>query len=164
MLDSLTAAIRRNPNPLPEQRAVGVRGRGRGRSRGRGGRGIHVHTSSRTDIGDQADWTIETLKAAWYSHLSKDYEAHLQERGVERENWHAMWQSDLIAPREEDVVIKEELKGLWVIDDRHYVVEGECPVREVAIRWEVVLILCCRCVESLYLAGLDLRKLVSEGS
>ena len=75
-----------------------------------------------------------------------------------------MWQSDVLAPKEEDVVVKEELKGLWVIDGRHFVVEGECPVRDVAIRQEVVLTLGCRCVESLYLAVLDLRKLVWEGS
>jgi len=71
---------------------------------------------------------VDTLKAAWFGHLDKQYEWELIDRGVEKDSWDAIKAADPMAPKEENVVVKEELKGLWTIDGIHSVVEGECPV------------------------------------
>lgn len=51
---------------------------------------------------------------------------------MEKDNWEAMKEADPVAPKEEHILVKAELAGLWSIDGVHYVVEGECPVRLVS--------------------------------
>jgi len=81
----------------------------------------------------------------------KDYEEMLLSQGIQREQWDGFKAADVNAPREDSLVIKEELKGLWIIDGRDCIVEGECPVR-----YESLLIMgseyscMCRCAGNQY--------------
>ena len=47
---------------------------------------------------------------------------------MEEKNWAVSRELDGNAPTEGGAMVKEELKGLWVLDGVYYVVEGECPV------------------------------------
>ena len=60
--------------------------------------------------------------------MIRRYEAKLEKDGVERENWELIKQNDAEFPMQERLVVKEELKGLWSIDGKDWVIEGECPV------------------------------------
>ena len=92
------------------------------------------------------------LRAAWFQYLDKRYETRLAERGVEEESWKTFKETDMDAPREDSLVVKEELKGFWTIDGREWVIEGECPVRRAA-RHTGKNSHGCRCVGRRYRVG-----------
>ncbi|WVQ83448.1 hypothetical protein IAT38_005589 [Cryptococcus sp. DSM 104549] len=149
---SLTAAIRRNPNPFPEAGHPGFRGGIRGRG-GRGGRGAargrgaaHAHTHPTGNggghpapLGPGPDhWTEHDLRAAFLAGRDAQVDKVMSARGWPREEWasvkEAMFGEDGASGERgggedgEEVEVKEVLRGLWMIRGRWWVVEGECPV------------------------------------
>ncbi len=60
-------------------------------------------------------------------------------RGIEKVDREAIKLIEPSTRKEDNVVVKEELKGLWVIDGLHCVVEGECPVCQLFPRLEHAL-------------------------
>ena len=127
LLDSMIAAIKRNPNSHPARYPGPARGRGRGR-----GRGINASQNlGRSSNNGITNWTVDSLTAAWYQYLEREYETQLALAEVPRESWDTMKLCDEKWPREENLIIKEEMKGLWNIEGKQFVVEGECPVSHV---------------------------------
>ncbi|ORY26080.1 hypothetical protein BCR39DRAFT_274869 [Naematelia encephala] len=139
LLDSLLAALKRNPNPYPGQppsnRGRGTRGRG-SRGGGRGGRGgysnsgTHSHFSStagESKLGGPTEWTTETLETAWSKNLEIQY---LIINGALPEIARGYTDDDrkAIVPDPGYFHVIEVLKGLWKIEPGGYIVEGECPV------------------------------------
>lgn len=130
LLDSLLAAIKRNPNHFPGQPPT--RGRG-GRGGGRGGRGSRAsgHQESWRSIGSEPggppEWTLESLKTARLAHLHAAYERLLDLNEVRPADRETYKQNDQTSPKHHIVVVKEMAKGFWEIDGIT-VVEGECPV------------------------------------
>lgn len=136
-------------------RGRGGAGGRRGRSSTRGGRGGPTPTGGapgRTGYTAlPTEWTTETLRDAWSAHLERDYEKRATEAGLDRESWELVrrleregdgtgietgitnesgdgevgGQNGLAG---EEVKVEQVLKGLWKIEGRYSVVEGECPV------------------------------------
>jgi hypothetical protein len=84
-------------------------------------------------FGGPDHWTQEDLTAVWYDHLNLAYEKKLRASGIEDDaTLEAVRQADTEAPKRDNLVVKQELTGLWSLPGGEWVVEGECPVSPVA--------------------------------
>ena len=138
LFDSLIAAIKRNPHPLPQLYARGgqnggTRGRGNprrgiGRVGTRGQPAVPVFEPDPDYIEQSLEWTVESLKAAWYKAQMQKYEAKLIHEEIERENWDMIKENDDLVPSEDKIEVKDVLNGLWTVNGEYAVIEGECPV------------------------------------
>jgi hypothetical protein len=64
------------------------------------------------------------LKQAWYEHKVREINRVLPETPDPAANALRMQELDAAGR----VVVQEQVKGLWMLEDGVYVVEGECPV------------------------------------
>lgn len=117
---SLLAAVARNPNPHPRnqppQRAPPTRRRGK-----------KIKVAEKQPV----EWTAVTLREAWVAAQEKEYEIRARAAGMDPASIEAGREE--LDPRATQVQVTMVLKGLWKVDERYWVVEGECPVCRMGI-------------------------------
>ncbi|WVN87232.1 uncharacterized protein L203_102409 [Cryptococcus depauperatus CBS 7841] len=129
---SLTAAIRRNPNPYPNPFANRT---APNRSRGRGRGGYSLRSSTMFTAGPQpAHWNLESLRNAYHDNKRRELEESLIEKDISPEDRAAMVEMFMTDDGGENpwIEIKEVLNGLWRLGSG-WVAEGECPVCRKAL-------------------------------
>ena len=87
--------------------------------------------------------------------MIRGYNSVLRDRGVDKTSWQAIREADPDAPDELKVSILEPFAGLWILDYKHYVVEGDCPVRLSHRRRISICETDSRSVGNAFRAGLD---------
>jgi hypothetical protein len=67
------------------------------------------------------EWTAHQLQDVWQANRQAEYEKTAREAGMDEDSIAAGRDSS-------EVSVEQVLKGLWKIEQRYWVVEGECPV------------------------------------